>query len=265
MRLAGKTAIVTGAAQGIGKAYVERFLQEGANVAVADINDDLGKQTADDLAALGEVMFIHADVSDAESARELASQVHRAWGRIDVLVNNAAIYYGIDFSDRSFEYLQKVMAVNMFGPWTVSRAVAPYMVKQGKGKIIHQSSDAAFLYAGLDIQYPTPDDDEFELPTFHYSWSKWGLVGLTRFMAAVLGPKGINVNCICPGVTNTEATRVGAEALGGGFTDLLVQFSALRKQLEPGDLCGAAVFFASDDSDLITGQTLSVDAGMHMG
>ena len=265
MKLEGKTAIITGAAQGIGKAYAQRYLEEGAKVAVADVNDELGAAAADELAKFGDVAFLHVDVSDMASAQHLAEEVAGRWGGIDILVNNAAIYYGIDFTNHSFEYLQKVMSVNMFGPWIMSHAVAPYMVQQGKGKIIHQSSDAAFLYTGIDMQYQTPDDPtNYQLPTFHYSWAKWSVVGLTRFMAAGLGPKGINVNCICPGVTNTEATRVGSAAMGG-FTDLLVQMTALRKQLEPEDLCGAAVFFASDDSDLVTGQTLSVDAGMHMG
>lgn len=256
MRLEDKVAVITGAGQGIGKAYAKRFLQEGAKVAIAEVNPDRGKPAADELREVGECAFVQVDVSDRASADQMAAEVAERWGRIDVLVNNAAIYYDMEMMNQSFEYLQKIMSVNMFGVWIASAAVVPHMIRQGKGKIINQSSDAAFIYLN-----PLPEGAD-QLPTFHYSWAKWGVVGLTRFMAGALGSKGIRVNCICPGVTMTEATR---KVVPENMINIITMMTALRKTLDPDDLCGAAVFFASDESDLVTGQTLSVDAGFYMG
>jgi 3-oxoacyl-[acyl-carrier protein] reductase len=186
----------------------------------------------------------------------MATDVIDQWGRIDILINNAAIYYDMDRTDQSFEYQQKIMSVNMFGVWLASAAVVPHMIRQRKGKIVNQASDAAFIY-----HLGVLGDSMEQLPSFNYSWAKWGVVGLTRFMAGVLGVKGINVNCICPGVTLTEATR---KFTSPANVEALTQMSALRKTLRPEDLCGAALFFSSDESDLVAGQTLCVDGGLIM-
>jgi 3-oxoacyl-[acyl-carrier protein] reductase len=259
MRLQNRVAIITGAAQGIGKAYALRFAREGAHVVVADLRDEAARTVADECATLGPpAMAARVDVADEGSAKALAAAVAERFGRIDVLVNNAAIYYDLDRTQNTLEYFNRVMAVNLTGVWIVSRAVEPYMKRQRRGKIVHQASTAAYLANVGPVDTTNPD---LPMPPFHYSVAKQGVVGLTKYMAGALGPWGINVNAIAPGVTLTDATKkVVPEPILGA----LVQATALRRALAPEDLAGVAVFLASDDSDMMTGQTLVVDGGMVM-
>ncbi len=257
MRLKGRSAIVTGAGQGIGKAYAARFLAEGARVAVAEVDPGRAASALSELEHLGEVIVVATDISDEASAKRCAAEVNERFGSIDILVNNAALYYDIDNQDNSFEYLQRVFNVNLHGAWLMASAVAPFMVKQGAGRIINQSSSAAYMY----LTPPTGNEEFRELSSFSYSQTKWGVIGLTKFLAGSLGKYGITVNCISPGVTMTEATKkIVPESLMGMITFM----TAMRKTLQPEDLTGAAVFFASDDARLVTGQVLCVDAGMAM-
>jgi 3-oxoacyl-[acyl-carrier protein] reductase len=273
MRLGDKVAVVTGAGsgtgpnQGIGKAFARLFLREGAKVVVGEIDEGRGKEVVEDLSDLGAISFVPLDVTNRESANALTAEVVDRHGRIDILVNNAGIYgdasrvmealAGED--DPSSAFLHKVMDVNMYGPWIVSRAVVPTMIEQGAGRIVNISSDAAFIYQGAMAPGTT------ELPDFAYGWSKWNLVGLTRFMAPTLGPYGITVNCICPGITMSDATRTG---LGQGeegktMADVMTQsMTALKKKLDPDDIANAALYLVSDEGAMVTGQTLSVDAGL---
>jgi 3-oxoacyl-[acyl-carrier protein] reductase len=259
MRLADRVAIVTGAAQGIGKAYALRFAREGATVVAADVREAAARDVAAACTAAGvEACGMRVDVADEASTRALADAVVERFGRVDVLVNNAAIYYDLDRTQNTLEYFNRVLAVNLTGAWLMARAVERHMKRRRRGKIVNQASTAAYL--GNVGVVPT-DDPDVPMPPFHYSVAKIGLVGLTKYMAGALGPWGINVNAIAPGVTMTEATRrIVPEELASA----LVMFSALRRPLEPDDLTGAAVFLASDDSDLMTGQTLVVDGGMVM-
>jgi len=254
-RLEGRVAIITGAGQGIGLAYATRFLDEGAKVVVAEVDPE---RAAAGMAALdghGEAILVETDISDPDSADACAKATKDALGRIDVLINNAAIYHDIDNTNVGYDYLLKIMSVNQHGAWLMGRAVAPTMVEQHWGRIINQSSGAAYSYL-------FPQMDEFTgLGNFSYSITKWGIVGLTKFMAAQLGQYGITVNCIAPGVTMTEATKkVVPEMFIGGMTAM----TAMKQTLEPEDLAGAAVFFASDDARFCTGQTLVVDGGLAM-
>ena len=258
-RLEDKVAIITGAGQGIGRAYALRFAAEGAKVAVADINDTNAEQVTKEIeAAGGEAITVKVDVADEDSTKAMAKATLDRWGRIDILINNAGIFFDLEQKNNTLEYLKHVLAVNMIGPWLCIRAVFPTMKKQGKGKIVNQSSGAAWLYAmsGYAI-----DKESDELPSYNYSVSKAGVNAYTHHMAAALGQFGINVNAIAPGVTMTEATKKHVpEAMMGA----LKMMSALRRTLEPEEIASAAVFLASDESDAITGQVLPVDAGVAM-
>lgn len=259
MRLQDRVAIITGAAQGIGKAYALRFAREGAHVVVADLRTEAAQAVAAECTALGpKAMAVQVDVASEASAQAMADRVATELGRIDVLVNNAAIYYDLDRAQNTLEYFNKVMAVNMTGVWIVSRAVERYMKRQRKGKIIHQSSTAAYLANVGPVDTSNPDAP---MPSFNYSVAKSGVVGLTKFMAGALGPWGINVNAIAPGPTLSEATK---RVVPDQIINALAQQSSLRKPLQPEDLTGTAVFLASSDSDMMTGQVLVVDGGMVM-
>src|SRR5262247_779547 len=224
MRLAGKTAIITGAAQGIGRAYALRFAREGARVVVADIRQAEAEAVAAECRALGaDALALPVDVSDEESTRALADRTVTTWGRVDILINNAAIYYDLDREQTTLAYFNRVLSVNLTGAWLMSRAVERHMKRQRRGKIIHQSSTAAYLG---NVGMVDTDDPDLPMPPFHYSVAKIGVSGLTKYMAGALGPWGINVNAIAPGVTMTEATR---KIVPDGILQSLVMFSALRK------------------------------------
>jgi 3-oxoacyl-[acyl-carrier protein] reductase len=259
MRLAGKTAIVTGAAQGIGRCYATCFAAEGAHVVVADLRAEAGAPRA----AAGEAPGPHPrahplDVADEQSTRDVARATHERFGRIDVLVNNAAIYYDLDRTENTLAYFNRVLSVNLTGVWLMSRAVEPFMKRQRGGKIIHQSSTAAYLG---NVGMVHTEDPDAPMPPFHYSVAKNGVSGLTKYMAGALGPWGINVNAIAPGVTMTEATK---KVVPEEIATHLVMATALRRPLQPEDLAGTAVFLASSDSDMMTGQVLVVDGGQIM-
>jgi 3-oxoacyl-[acyl-carrier protein] reductase len=254
MRLNGKVAIITGAGQGIGLSYAERFLREGAKVVLAEVDPERGKAALDHLNS-DDVRFIPTDITDEDSAARCVTGTAAEFGAVDILLNNAALYHDIDNADSSYAYLRKVFEVNLHGQWIMARAAAPTMTARRTGRIINQGSVAAYLY-------DAPPRAEFEeVKAFAYGQTKWGVIGLTKFLAGQLGQYNVLVNCIAPGVTMTDATR---RVIPQKVQDRLVAASAMKQALEPDDLTGVAVFFASDDSRMVTGQVLCVDGGLCM-
>jgi 3-oxoacyl-[acyl-carrier protein] reductase len=256
-RLADKTAIITGGGNGIGLAYAERFAHEGAKVVIADIDEAAGKAAAERVSAIGQARFIKTDVADPESVESCAAASVDAFGSLDILINNAALYGDWDMRDQSYEYLQRVFEVNQHGVWLMTRAVVPQMVRQGSGRIINQASGAAYNYAAP----PTADGEFHGLGSFSYSQTKFGVIGLTKFSAAQLGAFGITVNCIAPGVVDTEATR---KTVPGAILERLAAEQPVPGVIQPDDLTGAAVYFASSESRYVTGQILVISGGRHM-
>lgn len=243
MRLKDKVAIVTGAARGLGKAFSLAMAKEGANIMATDIISL--ESTIKEIEALGGVAKgFQTDVSNETDTARLAEETSNAFGKIDILVNCAAIYYGLTrkpFYEIDPKEWDRVMSVNVKGVWLCIRAVFPYMKQQGKGKIINLSSETFFT-----------GSHDFA----HYITSKGAIVGLTRALAVELGPYNININAVAPGFTDTEASRSFADV-----SKYDVSRTPLRRLGQPHDLIGAILFFASDESDFITGQTLVVDGG----
>jgi len=247
MRLKDKVAIVTGAARGLGRVYALRLAKEGAKVVVADILD--GKESVDAITAQGgEALYVKTDVTSEESTQGMARKVVERFGRIDILVNNAALFADLvkkPFWEIPVSEWDKVMAINLKGPFLCAKAVYPQMKKQGKGKIINVSSGT--FYKGL--------------PHFlHYVVSKGGNVALTRSMAREVGDAGINVNTIAPGYTETEFLKEHPQD-PPEVTKMIVGSRCIKRTQMPDDLTGTIVFLSSDDSDFITGQTIIVDGG----
>jgi NAD(P)-dependent dehydrogenase (short-subunit alcohol dehydrogenase family) len=247
--LHSRIVIITGAARGLGRAFALAFAKAGALVTAADLDLAGAQETADLITAEGgQAIALAVDVSDENSTQRMAAQTAERWGRIDVLVNNAAIYGGLErkmFDAISPAEWDRVMAVNVKGPWLCARAVFPYMKAQKSGKIINVSS--ATFFSG-SAQWA------------HYVTSKGGVIGLTRALATELGDYGINVNAIAPGFTLTEASQAlipNAERYG-------VDRGAIKRAEQPDDLVGVAVFLASPASDFITGQTIVVDGGRQL-
>ena len=256
MRLQGKAAIVTGAARGIGREYALRFAREGASVGIVDLRLEEAQETAKLIAgAGGNALALQADVTEQEQMDAAAKQAADAFGRIDILVNNAALYGDMDISDQSTEYFMKLLRVNTLSVVVASRAVFPYLKAAGGGSIINISSTAAY-------PLPLPRAPELPMvPISGYAASKATVIHLTKFMASMLGPMNIRVNAIAPGLTMTDATK---KVVPGIVMDKINEATALGRSLEATDLTGTAVYLASDDSALVTGQVLVVDGGLVM-
>jgi NAD(P)-dependent dehydrogenase (short-subunit alcohol dehydrogenase family) len=242
-------AIVTGAARGLGRAFCLGLAKEGAVVSAADLDLAGAQETAEQIVAGGgQAIAVSVDVSDEAATQRMAAQTAERWGRIDILINNAAIYAGLErkmFDAISPAEWDRVMAVNLKGPWLCARAVFPWMKAQKSGKIINVASAVFFSGSALWA---------------HYVASKGGVIGLTRALAKEVGDYGITINAIAPGFTLTEASQSlipNAERYG-------VDRGAIKRAEQAEDLVGVAVFLASPASDFITGQTIVVDGGRQL-
>jgi 3-oxoacyl-[acyl-carrier protein] reductase len=242
-RLAGRLALVTGAGQGLGRAFAARLVAEGAHVVLADL--DLARAEAV-AAELGEgASAFRVDIAVEGSVDALAAAT-RELGTVDVLVNNASIFSTLQM--RPFEQIppaewDHVMAVNVKGAYLCCRAFVPGMRAAGYGKIINISS--ATVHIGRPLY-------------LHYVTSKAAIIGMTRAMATELGPNGITVNAVTPGATETEVPRA---TVTPEQVERIISGQAIKRRERPEDLVGTVAFLASPDSDFITGQTINVDGG----
>jgi 3-oxoacyl-[acyl-carrier protein] reductase len=247
-RLDDKVAIVTGGATGIGKAITYAFVDEGAAVAIAARNLARLEEVAKDIKSKGgKIIAIQADISDLNQVQRMVFKTIRRFGKIDILVNNAGLLFGTtqgQFVDIPLDEWDRMLDVNTKGCFLCSRAVFPQMKKQMSGKIINMASVVAFAAA--------PD-------YIHYSTSKGAIVTMTRCLAVELGQYGICVNAIAPGMVDTEAARTNVD-----FDTYPIRQIPLGRIGQTQDIVGPAVFFASDESNYITGQTLLVDGGLYL-
>ncbi|MEZ4217835.1 MAG: SDR family NAD(P)-dependent oxidoreductase [Myxococcota bacterium] len=255
-RLEGKVAIITGAASGIGLATARVFAREGARVAIADLDGDGAEAAARALPGAGHLAF-RCDVTDRPRVDAVVHEVVDAHGRVDVLMNNAGVDgFGDDGRAQAIEHREPVLlhmgdepfarmlAIHVHGAFYFARAAARSMWKQRAGSILNVSSIAGLAGMGM----------------VHYATAKAALLGMTRSLARELGPAGIRVNAICPGVIDTPMTRAVPEA----FLAPMVASTPLRRQGAADDIANCALYLACDESGFVTGQALSPNGGIHI-
>lgn len=248
MELAGRIILVTGAARGLGRAFADGCAKAGAQaVVVADIDETAGRRTAEEIAAGGVACrFIHVDIADPASVAAMAADIEAAYGRLDGLVNNAALATGIGgkgFEDIDVETFDRVMSINVRGTWLVTRASAPLLRKSAAGgRIVNLASDTALWGAPRLL---------------HYVASKGAVISMTRSLARELGPDRIAVNAIAPGLVICEAT----EYVPQERHDLYVDGRAMQRQQFPQDVVGAVIFLLSSGAGFVTGQLVPVNGG----
>ncbi len=250
--LKDKVAIITGAGRGLGKAFALRFAAEGAKLLLPDISEERAEATAQAIRDKGgEAYALRTDISEEKDTRQMAKEVVKRYGGVDILLNNAARYYGVarrPWDAWKVEDWDRMFAVNVRGTYLCCQAIAPIMVKAGRGKIINIASDVFKVAGAVNL--------------LAYACSKAAVYALTQVLARALGPAGINVNSIGPGLTATEAS-LGEDGNTTAF-EATVAAQCLKRREEPDDLPGTAVFLASADADFITGQYIIVNGGSVM-
>ncbi len=242
--LKGKVAIVTGAGGALGGGAARGMAKEGAAIVIADLKG--GEETAQAIRqAGGQAIAVKCDVSHKASVDAMVEEAVKAFGGVDILMNNAAIYPSRPWTEISEEEWDRVFAVNIKGYYLCARAVYPHMEARGAGKIINMSS-VTFALGRWDN-------------LLHYVSTKGAVVGFTRALARELGPENINVNCIAPGAFPTDAERIHPDPVA--YNQFVLENQMLKRRGTPDDIANAVIFLASHMSDFITGQMIVVDGG----
>lgn len=246
--LKDRVAIVTGGGQGLGRAFSKAFAAQGAVAVIADMNGAKAVSVAEEIhAAGGRALAIRTDVADADSVGTMAREVEAKFGRVDILINNAAIFSTLEmrpFGDIPVAEWKRVLDVNINGTYYCARALSPAMTSAGWGRIINISSASTL---------------EGRANYLHYTTSKSALIGMTRSMARELGTGGVTVNAVLPGATFTEIER---KTVSPGQMQALIGGRCIKREERPEDLIGTILFLSSEDSAFITGQSITVDGGM---
>lgn len=243
-KLDNRIAIVTGAGQGIGAGIATKLAAEGATVVVTDLNEETATATA---ATLGNGSIgLRTDVTDRGSVDAMVDRVVAEFGRVDVLVNNAGWDKGEPFVDSVPETWDRIIQINLYGVLNTSKKVLPLMAEQGSGKVVNLGSDAGRVGSSGEAVY---------------SAAKGGVIAFTKAMAREMARAKVNVNCVCPGPTDTA---LFASMGGDKLREALQKAIPLRRLGQPEDLANAVAFLASDEASFITGQTVSVSGGLTM-
>jgi meso-butanediol dehydrogenase/(S,S)-butanediol dehydrogenase/diacetyl reductase len=249
VKLRDRVAIVTGAGSGIGHAIAVRAAREGATVVVADVADAGGKATVAEIEQFGgQALFVHADVSHADDTRALAAAALAAYGKIDVLVNNAAIGGGDDILATDEQTWERVLNVVLKSVYLCTRAVLPTMLDQGRGSIVNISSVNGLYGLGEEA----------------YSAAKAGVINLSQNLAIRYAGQGVRTNVICPGTVRTPIWQSRVDARPDIF-ERLANWYPLGRVGEPDDIASAAIFLASDEASFVNGAVLTVDGGLTAG
>lgn len=247
-RLTGKVAVVTGAASGIGEGIARMFAQEGARVVLADRNQERGQQIADEIAADGaDARFVTVDVTDKATVQELHNRTLQAHGRVDVLVNSAGILINGGFLELTDSDFDRVMAINLRGPIWTMQAFLPDMAAQRSGSVINLSSISAI--------WP-------ESGAYFYGASKAAIAKLTRDVAREFAPYGVRLNAILPGPTDTPLVPDFVRNDPAVMQSVIDNQAVLGRLSRPEDIAYAAVYLASDESAMVTGQQMVIDSGV---